>query len=123
MGLCLSRDLLERSELKDTIESAAREQRTRSRFLILDPSSEVAAQRAREEAKRGFLPTIEQSLLDLQAIKRSLGQEIASTHFQIKVVTRSNIYFRIVRTGDVMGSSPLNRGAPKWLHLAFDFRL
>lgn len=102
MSMCLSRDLLERPELRKAVESAAREQRTRFRILILDPTSQVAAQRAQEEGKRQFLPTIEQSLATLQAMRERLGHEIASTHFQVKVINRTNIYCRIVRADNMM---------------------
>lgn len=102
MSMCLSRDLLERPELRRTIEDAAGERRTRFRILVLDPTSEVAMQRAQEENKREFLPTIEQSLVTLGAMSQRLGPEIASTHFQIKVISRTNIYCRIVRADDTM---------------------
>jgi hypothetical protein len=62
----------------------------------------VAAQRAQEEKKREFLPTIEQSLFNLQTIQQNVEQEIANTHFQIKTVSDANIYFRIVRADDMM---------------------
>ncbi len=102
MSMCLYRSLLERSELRNTIESAAKEQRTRFRILILDPQSEVAAQRAREEEKIAFLPTIEQSLKALQEMRERLGHKIAHTHFQIKVIRCTNIYCRVVRADDTM---------------------
>jgi hypothetical protein len=62
----------------------------------------VAAQRAREEEKREFLPTIEQSLATLEAIRERLGAEIASTHFQVKVINCANVYCRIIRSDDKM---------------------
>lgn len=102
MSLCLSRDWLLRPEFREVIKSAARERRTRYRILILDPTSEVAAQRAREEEKREFLPTIEQSLATLVAMRERLSAEIASTHFQVKVVSCSNVYCRIVRADEMM---------------------
>ena len=102
MSLCLSRDWLLRAELREEMERSARERRTRYRILILDPTSEVAAQRAREEEKREFLPTIEQSPATLEAIRERLGAEIASTHFQVRVIDCANVYCRIVRSDDKM---------------------
>jgi hypothetical protein len=102
MSMCLSRDWLLRLELREKIENAAREQRTKYRILILDPTSKVATQRAREEEKREFLPTIEQSLATLNAMRERLGPDVASTHFQFKVIKHTNIYCRIARADDMM---------------------
>lgn len=102
MSMCLSRDLLERPEYREAIATAAGERKTRFRILVLDPTSEVAAQRAREEKKKEFLPTIEQTLVTLQAMRERLGPEVASTHFQVKFIDRTNVYCRIVRADDMM---------------------
>jgi hypothetical protein len=102
MSLCLSRDWLLRPEFRETIERAAGERRTRYRILVLDPRSELASQRAREEEKKEFLPTIEQSLATLMGMRKRLGAEIAGTYFQIKVANRANVYCRIIRADDMM---------------------
>lgn len=102
MSMCLSRDWLLRPELREAIENAVRERRTCFRILILDPTSEVAAQRALEEGKKEFLPTIEQSLETLRAMREHIPPEVANTHFQLRVINRTNIYCRIIRADDMM---------------------
>jgi len=102
MSMCLSRDFLESPELSTEMADAARERRTKYRILIFDPTSELAAQRAREENKRQFLPTIEQSLAVLQEMRRRLDPEVASTYLQVRVVKRAGLYCRIVRADDMM---------------------